>query len=766
MNTRFSKNQFFAKIIIMLMLLSMVVATIPLVTASIPAYATPVDNTAAKTTDYGVTIHNGYPGVIAYVQFDFPDGFNISATNVSDIVNLGDGRIVRFVNQTLLYVVDYPVFIPEDIILAFKFTDIVNPSLAGMYHLHFKTYQYNSTIDEYSILQDGETDDFNINPYLRVTPHYGPTGSEVQLIGQYFPAGASVNLYFDGASIGTVTANSTGQFATNYTITTLSTPNTEVELVFLANITSGLSAEAEFYLQPPMLLRDYYSVIPGDTVTLEGYYFKASSSVELYWAQGTVDEVHLGTVTTDAEGFFETTITVPNQPIGLYNVTAVDTSGGSAYTTLSMATASLRLTPTRGVAGASIAASGTYFSRNTTVTLLWDTAGTNTTLTTANTTAAGRFQANFTIPNVAAGNYTVTARDVNRSATANFTVVVCIIQLNTTYGTVGSSLNIIGGGFTANSSVAISWNGTTIATPIANATGAFNRTITIPHAVGGYYVIQGLDTAGRNASEIFILRGDVTVSVVNGTAGTIVRAIGTGWNASTAFSLHLSPGSLGPKITNATTDVNGDFNVTFIVPAMRYGYYFVDVSYDGLDFQNYDYEMFSVLPGIILTPNSGLITTIIGTSFTPNANVTLYSNGTKVTAIPSTITVDANGNFTAIMSFNTTKATYNITAVDTSGFGAYAFFSVPDYTGATGATGATGSTGATGQTGATGATGATGQQGEQGERGDTGATGPTPSPSPTTTTQSSDMPLVPMAISVVAILIAVFAVLMSLLRKK
>ncbi len=761
MNTRFSKNKLITELIIMLMLVSMVVATVPLVTASVPIYVTPVDDTAAQTTDYGMAIYVSTPGAIAYVQFDFPVGFNISATNISDVVNLGEGQIVRFQNQTIVYAVYEPFFIPEDVIMAFEFTDVVNPSLAGEYQIHFTTYQYNYTIDEYSIIQASDSDYFIIYPSLRVTPHYGPTGSEVQLIGQYFPADASVDLYFNGTAIGTITANATGQFTFNHTIAVPAPENQEVELYFNATTTGGLFAEAEYYLTPPVLMRNVYSIMPGDIVTLGGYSFAASSTVTLVWAKGTANEEPLGTTTSDADGTFETTFTVPNQPSGAYNVTASDASDGSAYTAFTMATASLRFNTARGVADATITASGTYFSRNSSVTLLWDAAGSNTTLTTATTTSAGRFQANFTIPNVAVGNYTVTARDENRSATANFTVVASIIQLNTSFGPVGSSINVVGGGFTANSNVALSWNGTTIATTTANATGAFSRIITVPHGVGGNYVIQALDSADCNASEIFFLRGDVTVNVVNGTVGTVVRAIGTGWNASLAFSLHLSPSSLGPKVTSGTTDANGEFDVTFIVPTIRAGQYFVDFSYDGSTFESYDYKMFLVLPSITLTPNSGLVTTIIGTSFTPNANITVLCNGITVPTIPSIITTDASGNFTAIISFSSTKATYNVTAVDTSGISAYAMFSVPDYTGATGATG---TTGATGQTGTTGATG---QQGAQGERGDTGATGPTASPSPNnTTTQSGDLPLVPMAISVVAILVAVFAVILSLLRKK
>jgi hypothetical protein len=318
MNNRLSKNKFFTRILIMLMLLSIVMVA-PVAAARPPIYVTPVDNTAASTTDYGMALYTTTPGIIAYIQFDFPDGFDISSTDISDVVNLGEGQVISFANQTLVYAVYDPIFVPRGVIVAFEFTDIVNPNVAGEYQVNFTTYQYNYTIDEFSILQESESDFFTINPSLQVTPHYGPTGSEVQIIGQYFPAGANIDLFFNGTAIGTATANSTGQFTQNYTITAIA-QNVDTELFFNATTASGLFAEAEFYLQSPILFGYYSSVIPGDIVPLEGYYFKASSSIELYWAQGTVDEVHLGTVTSDAEGYFETTFTVPNQPIGLYDV--------------------------------------------------------------------------------------------------------------------------------------------------------------------------------------------------------------------------------------------------------------------------------------------------------------------------------------------------------------------------------------------------------------------------------------------------------------
>ncbi|HSV48835.1 MAG TPA: hypothetical protein VLH35_00840 [Candidatus Acidoferrales bacterium] len=771
MRTNFTKNRIFTALTIALLLISTFMAA-PLVTG-VPIFlvtVTPQDDTATATTDYGLIITTHNSGVIAYVQLDFPAGFDLTNANVSNSVNIGKGYLYNFGNQTIIYAIENPLFVPAHKAFAIELLDIVNIGVAGYYAIDITTYQYNSANGGFTIV-DGpySSEEFAINPLLTATPSYGPSGTEVDLVGQYFPAGATVDLTFNGSSILTpITANATGQFTISYTITgSVNASAASPVYYFTANTTTSglLSADARFYMFGPELYDNVYSVIPGQTITLEGFYFAPNSAVEIIWAQGTTDEIHLASTTTNADGSFgNVNYTVPNQSVDEnYIVTATDALGGVAYTEVYMAKSYLNFNRNTGVASTNVTVTGRYFSPSTQVTLLWNETTTNTTLGSTNTTNAGYFVTSFIVPNVSAGNYTITARDVNSSATQNFIVVTSIILLNSTYGAVGSNVNVTGEGFTANSLVALTWNGTTVATTTANAIGAFNRTITVPHACGGIYVIQALDAANRNATAYFILRGSITASAENGTSGTIIRATGAGWNASTAFSLHLSPGPLGIKVTNSSTDANGDFNVTFIVPAIAADLYYIDFSYDGIDFVSYSYEMFGVLPGITLTPNNGLVTTISGTSFKVSETVTFLSNGTIALSVPSNITVDANGNFTAIMSFGSTKGTYNVTAVGSFGSVASATFTVPDYTGATGATGSTGSTGAAG---ATGATGATGEQGEQGEQGDTGQTGATGSPAPDNTTQTTDLPLVPTALSVVALLIGVFAVLLVLLRRK
>ena len=310
-----------------------------------------------------------------------------------------------------------------------------------------------------------------------------------------------------------------------------------------------------------------------------------------------------------------------------------------------------------------------------------------------------------------------------------FEVVPFIIQLNATSGTVGSKVNVTGQGFSANSLISLTLNGTEIATAATNINGTFNKIITIPNVSTGYYLIAAEDNANQQYSCEFTIRPSITVDQTEGIAGTVVSANGTGWAASTAFSLHLSPNTLGVKVVESITDENGSFTITFVIPQIEADEYYLDLSYDGINFQTYSFVMFTVLPQITLTPDSGFATTIQGSGFQANLDITIKCNNETVITMPTAIKTDANGNFTAMFTLpNSTAATYLITATDEYENVAEANFTVPDLTGPTGQTGAQGPTGNTGAQGAAGATGQTGPQGPEGAKGDTGDAAPQSTP--------------------------------------
>ena len=292
---------------------------------------------------------------------------------------------------------------------------------------------------------------------------------------------------------------------------------------------------------------------------VEGYGFSKNSNVDIVWDLDGPTETLLGTATTDADGYFEYTVTIPDEANGEYTITATDENGNSDHAFFEIIEPQLDIQYDEGIIGLVNGIQGFAFSPLSNITLIWDANGpTEVELGTTATTANGRFLTNYTVPNAVPGTYNITAIDENlKEASIEFEVIPFIIQLNATSGTVGSQVNVTGQGFAANSLISLTLNGTEIATTTANVNGTFTKIITIPNVSTGYYLIAAEDNANQQYSREFTIRPSITVDRTQGVAGTVVSANGTGWAASTAFSLHLSPNALGVKVVESITDENG-----------------------------------------------------------------------------------------------------------------------------------------------------------------------------------------------------------------
>ncbi len=589
-------KKLFAILTITLLSISTFLITSPTSAMAIPITVTVDDATANHTTNYGVTFRTLTSGTVYGVELIFPDDFDVTAASLVGSVNIGHGELFKpSGEQTIVYVVSEPTVIPEGRIIALELGNIKNIAAEGEYNLTVTTVSYFDIIDG-----PYQSENFTINPELTVNPPEGPIQTQVTLTGMYFGANQAVDITLDNAlTIASVTTNSTGGFTTTYTMDTI-----DYEFMFNATDADGYSAQTYFWMDTPEVYVEPYRGVPGNVLNVTGDYFSANADVDITWEIGQPNETHLNNTTTDENGHFEATFTLPNQDPGWYEVTAVDENSYEGSDDVFILEPVLQLDTDKAIVGSTVQAISTGFSANSSIDFIWDKDGpTETTLASGTTTALGAFNVTFTVPNVALGDYNVTAIDANlKQDFAEISIENTVVRLNSTYAIVGSTVQVTGEGFAASSSVALTWNETTLSTVQTSSDGIFNTTFTVPHAIGGIYVINATDAENNTAIALLILEPSVTTNVTEGAAGTAVTATGTGWAASQPFSLHLSPGELGPKVTNSTTNSTGDFTVTFIVPALDSYVYYVDVSYDGLDFENYDYARFWLLPGITLTP--------------------------------------------------------------------------------------------------------------------------------------------------------------------
>lgn len=266
------------------------------------------------------------------------------------------------------------------------------------------------------------------SPTITLDPKQGGIGTVVQVVGNYFPSNVDVKLYWDSTLLKQLTSNSTGGFATTFTV-----PSTTGGY-HLVNASSPINYALDtFYVNvtqvgpQPSITINPTSGDPGTDVTIHGYNFSANVQVSIYWDTGVVKSV-----STDPSGSFTTTITVPGDAVGGYHL--IKAQHGSEYATATFYVnpivlpphyPKLTLSPTKGDYGALVNVYGSDFTNNTQVRVYWD----GSLLRTLNTDANGSFVTNFMVPSGAEPGYHV----VNASTNYEFAVALFKVETNLTF---------------------------------------------------------------------------------------------------------------------------------------------------------------------------------------------------------------------------------------------------------------------------------------------------------------------------------------------
>lgn len=227
-----------------------------------------------------------------------------------------------------------------------------------------------------------------------------------------------------------------GSFATSFTVPSTESPGTKTVISLDGK---GNTNSTTFEVVSSIITLTPTKGYRGSTGTVAGRGFTAGQTVDIRWYL-TVSEYI--TVVDDypvaSDGTFSTTFTVPSvgdpvAPGSVYTVSAYEGTTFKASTTFTViAPAKITLNPVADKAGQTISVTGEWFSADSKITLKFGDIALSTTPTLVLTGSTGSFSATFTVPNVAVGNYTVTATDAKGvSATATFTVVVPVTEIRT-----------------------------------------------------------------------------------------------------------------------------------------------------------------------------------------------------------------------------------------------------------------------------------------------------------------------------------------------
>jgi len=247
------------------------------------------------------------------------------------------------------------------------------------------------------------------NPYAKVNPSSGPAGRNVTVSGGGFPANTAVSVFL-GASVrassanaapqayGSGTTDNRGNYSIAFTLPTTWPDGKPLEpgqlVVMVATANFSVQASDTFNLiapQPTRATQPYVNVNPNsgglDTaVTVSGGGFLANTRVRLYLAEVAAADVARSkpqsyvSSTTDANGNFSFGWTIPHRFQNgdvidsgkLVIVVATDNFGQQASATFdyfadNVPNPSIKLAPSSGGPGTSIALSGGGFPANTVV---------------------------------------------------------------------------------------------------------------------------------------------------------------------------------------------------------------------------------------------------------------------------------------------------------------------------------------------------------------------------------------------------------------
>lgn len=456
---------------------------------------------------------------------------------------------------------------------------------------------------------------------LRVYPETGEIGDNIEVYGSGFAQGAILRFFFSDETaysgdridvhvinyeyLGGDTASTEGFFQGFYfDVPNRLTDGDDIEnvhggtyYVYVTDYSRNILDRVEF----TVLTVGEITINPaegtvGAGVTVSGTGFRTNQAMTITFADGAVT-TNPASVTTDSNGSFSATFTVPESYQGSHTVKAEDESNNSdtaAFTTRQ----SITMTPASGAAGDTITINGTGFAASTSVTISFGGAGVGT----SQTNSVGSFTATFTAPAGGAGTHNVEAVDGSgNSATAAFTMAAAGVSLSTNAGYVGTEVTVTGTGFIASQPITITFskNGDTenVAIATSDANGSFSTGFTVPERAAGTYKVKVSDgTSTKETSFSISIYTNASISPLTSAAapghvGTGLTVTGVGFVAGRTVTVTYD----GIQVATATVLANRTFSATFNVPVSNSGEHSV-MATDGTSTKQFSFVMESTPP--------------------------------------------------------------------------------------------------------------------------------------------------------------------------
>ena len=531
---------------------------------------------------------------------------------------------------------------------------------------------------------------------LTFVPHLftasGKPGLPVQVTGGAFAANESVQIEMGTTLEGTAVTNSTGDLSFSFNVPSNQTQGTY--LLTALRTKQKPKAVTSQLLIIPAIIKAPAGIHDGQLVKASVSGFLSQENVTVSWNASGGQQ--LATVQTDSKGAAQVWFTPSLVAAGPYTLTAVgDTSNIQATAPMNVGPGieiqfgyGGSSTATRGysgggyggygVPGGTINILGGGFTAGETVKVYFQTATHGVVSATVDST--GAFSVNLTLPttyNPATSYYVyaVSTSGTDKARTPFFFIPPGIYAGSYGYG--NSPIQIDGYGFAVNETVNLFWNyqqtGQTQLTSVtADNYGSFFVTVTPPNtAYQGSVTVAAVGlTSHLTATSSVTQYPSISVSPAIGKPGTTVQVSGMTFGADESVSVTFQ----GATVATATTQADGTFNTSFVVPAATgSGDQFVQAN--GAQSGQSAGGLFSYKPTLKITPNVGTVGTTItvnGKLFSAYTQVTLFWKDSTSGKQPQytnlgTFYADSNGTFSATVTAPSNLVsgkTYNVLAND------------------------------------------------------------------------------------------------------
>jgi hypothetical protein len=491
-------------------------------------------------------------------------------------------------------------------------------------------------------------------PGLTDVPASDPVGDVVTFSAAGFAASSAITITWAHGTACSGTTSSVGAFVCAFTVTA-TTPG---GYVFTATDHASNSASVVFVVTPFLSASPGFGPV-GTLVTLTGTNYAPDATVTISFGGSTACSGR-----ANATGAFACTFTVPVVVGGAHAFTSVDSSGNAA-SALFTVTAQLSVSPGSGPVGTAAVFSGTGFEGTRVVVTL------NGRSACSSPSSSGTFSCTYVIPTDPSTTLSFLGTDnakIPDRASVTFRVTPTL-TVTPSSGPVGSAVTFTGSAYAANESVTVTWAGGTVCIAIANATGNFTCTFTIPSSINGEHVFNGTDLSGNTALTEFEVNASLRVSPSSATVGTVLTLVGAGYDPDSAVSVVWGGGT----VCATTTNVSGGFLCEYTLSAVDAGpHAFLATDGEGATAM----ATLVVVPSLSESVASGPVGTTVtftGMGFAATSAV----NVTWAAGIACSATTDASGTFSCAFQVSAAvEGAHTFTAKDGSKNSATSTFAV------------------------------------------------------------------------------------------